>query len=111
MGADPADYSFAAESSTPYNVEFRVADVPMPGDYNQNGVVDAADYVVWRNGLGTTYTPAGFDTWRSTSAESPVLNHCQMLQCLSQQTGCCLYLQRLYSAGNGIDLVACTITP
>ena len=65
VGADPADYSFAAESNTPYNVEFRVADVPMPGDYNQNGVVDAADYIVWRNGLGTTYTPAGYDTWRA----------------------------------------------
>lgn len=25
----------------------------VPGDYNQNGVVDAADYVVWRNTLGT----------------------------------------------------------
>ena len=28
------------------------------GDYNQNGVVDAADYVVWRNTLGTTGVPA-----------------------------------------------------
>jgi hypothetical protein len=25
----------------------------VPGDYNQNGVVDAADYVVWRNNLGS----------------------------------------------------------
>lgn len=25
---------------------------PIPGDYNQNGVVDAADYVVWRDTLG-----------------------------------------------------------
>ncbi|HEX4412221.1 MAG TPA: PEP-CTERM sorting domain-containing protein [Lacipirellulaceae bacterium] len=24
------------------------------GDYNQNGVVDAADYVLWRNSVGTT---------------------------------------------------------
>jgi hypothetical protein len=24
----------------------------LPGDYNQNGVVDAADYVVWRDALG-----------------------------------------------------------
>jgi len=27
----------------------------IPGDFNNNGVVDAADYVVWRKGLGTTY--------------------------------------------------------
>jgi hypothetical protein len=26
------------------------------GDYNGNGVVDAADYVVWRNNLGTSFT-------------------------------------------------------
>ena len=27
---------------------------PTPGDYNQNGVVDAADYTLWRDNLGTT---------------------------------------------------------
>ena len=26
----------------------------LPGDYNGNGTVDAADYTVWRNSLGTT---------------------------------------------------------
>jgi hypothetical protein len=25
----------------------------LPGDYNQNGTVDSADYVVWRNNLGS----------------------------------------------------------
>jgi hypothetical protein len=34
----------------------------LPGDYNQNGVVDAADYVVWRM---TDGTPDGYDTWRA----------------------------------------------
>jgi hypothetical protein len=29
---------------------------PLTGDYNRNGVVDAADYVVWRNTLGQTAT-------------------------------------------------------
>jgi uncharacterized protein YjbI with pentapeptide repeats len=37
----------------------------LPGDYNGNGIVDAADYTVWRNGLGTTYTPADYGLWRS----------------------------------------------
>ncbi len=36
----------------------------LAGDYNHNGTVDAADYVVWRKGLGTTYTQADYDTWR-----------------------------------------------
>jgi hypothetical protein len=27
---------------------------PVPGDYNGNGIVDAADYSIWRNTLGST---------------------------------------------------------
>jgi hypothetical protein len=38
---------------------------PLPGDYNIDGSVDAADYVVWRNGLGTTYTPDDYNVWRT----------------------------------------------
>jgi hypothetical protein len=37
----------------------------LAGDYNKDGVVDAADYVVWREGLGTTYTPADYEVWRA----------------------------------------------
>jgi autotransporter-associated beta strand protein len=35
------------------------------GDYNYNGVVDTPDYVVWRKGLGTTYTQSDYDVWRA----------------------------------------------
>ena len=35
------------------------------GDYNLNGIVDAADYVVWRKGLGTTYTQDDYNVWRA----------------------------------------------
>jgi hypothetical protein len=31
-----------------------VSSLGLPGDYNHNGTVDAADYVVWRNTLGET---------------------------------------------------------
>ena len=34
------------------------------GDFNEDGTVDAADYVVWRKGLETTYTQSDYDTWR-----------------------------------------------
>ncbi|MEX2092597.1 MAG: hypothetical protein WD971_07955 [Pirellulales bacterium] len=27
---------------------------PVPGDYNHNGIVDAADFTIWRNTLGST---------------------------------------------------------
>jgi hypothetical protein len=37
----------------------------LPGDFNYDGTVDAADYVVWRKGLGTTYTQDDFNTWRA----------------------------------------------
>ena len=36
--------------------------VTLPGDYNLNGIVDAADYVVWRKNDGTQ---AGYDRWRA----------------------------------------------
>jgi hypothetical protein len=38
---------------------------PLAGDFNRDGTVDAADYVVWRKGLGTTYTPADYELWRA----------------------------------------------
>ncbi|MCC7474510.1 MAG: DUF1349 domain-containing protein [Pirellulales bacterium] len=37
--------------------------VPLAGDYNGDGTVDAADYVVWR---ATDGTPTGYANWRST---------------------------------------------
>jgi T5SS/PEP-CTERM-associated repeat protein len=37
----------------------------LPGDFNRDGAVDAADYVVWRKGLGTTFTPSDYDVWRA----------------------------------------------
>jgi len=47
---------------------------PLPGDFNGDFLVDAADYVVWRNGLGTAYTQIDYETWRAhfgqTSASS-----------------------------------------
>jgi hypothetical protein len=48
------------DSSISAPIVLRVA--PLPGDYNGNGLVDAADYVVWRN---TNGTPAEFDIWRA----------------------------------------------
>jgi hypothetical protein len=47
------------------------AAVGVPGDYNNNGVVDAADYVLWRKGgpLANDFTPgvqaSDYDFWRA----------------------------------------------
>jgi hypothetical protein len=43
-------------------VVYRSLGTALAGDYNNNGVVDAADYVVWRNEIGT---PAAYETWRA----------------------------------------------
>jgi hypothetical protein len=37
----------------------------LPGDFNSDGAVDGADYVVWRKGVGTTYTQDDYNTWRA----------------------------------------------
>ncbi len=40
------------------------------GDYNNNGVVDAADYVVWRKELGTTFTQNDYNVWRANFGQT-----------------------------------------
>lgn len=36
------------------------------GDYNGNGIVDAADYVLWRKNPATFGgNPSGYNTWRA----------------------------------------------
>jgi hypothetical protein len=42
----------------------------LSGDFNADDTIDAADYVVWRNRLGTTYTQADYDTWRANFGRS-----------------------------------------
>lgn len=41
----------------------------LAGDYNGNGKVDTADYVVWRNGGAPDSTIAGYNLWRSHFGE------------------------------------------
>ncbi|MGE3239957.1 MAG: phage tail protein [Pirellulales bacterium] len=43
--------------------------VSVPGDFSLNGVVDAADYVLWRDGLGTTYTQSDYNLWQAHFGE------------------------------------------
>jgi hypothetical protein len=47
----------------------------LPGDYNQNGVVDAADYTVWRDHYGTPVSPySGADGDGGGGGGSPPTN-------------------------------------
>jgi T5SS/PEP-CTERM-associated repeat protein len=58
-GAAAGSFSLLVGSSS---VILQAIAAGLPGDYNQNGTVDVADYVVWRNNDGTQ---AGYDTWRA----------------------------------------------
>ncbi len=42
----------------------------LPGDFNLDGAVDAADYTVWRDGLGTIYTPLDYSDWAANYGET-----------------------------------------
>ncbi|MDC0934714.1 DUF4347 domain-containing protein, partial [Pirellulales bacterium] len=77
--------AFYSESTTvatvtPTSIE------PVAGDYNENGIIDAADYTVWRDTLGQSVTPGSgadgdgsgiidqgdYAVWKSNFGKTPV---------------------------------------
>ena len=42
----------------------------LPGDYNLDGKVDAADYVVWRKGVGVEPTETNYEIWLANFGQS-----------------------------------------
>ena len=83
-------YSFwiqqASGANTSYQFDFVVNALAVPGltgDYNDDDVVDAADYVVWRDSLGGTTLPNrdpqnmgainedDYNSWRANFGRSP----------------------------------------
>ncbi len=42
----------------------------LAGDFNSDGLVDAADYTTWRDGLGTIYTTDDYEVWKAHFGES-----------------------------------------
>lgn len=46
-------------------VALQVVLADLPGDYNGDGIVDAADYTVWRDGGSPDSSQAGYDLWAS----------------------------------------------
>jgi hypothetical protein len=77
----------------------------LAGDYNNNGIVDAADYVVWRKGLGTIYTQSDYNVWRANfgqtagsssgaTASAAVPEPTTLVLLMFTTTGCCLRRRR-----------------
>jgi hypothetical protein len=74
-GAGDFPWASAGISGFTFDV---IPDVAVPGDYNNDGSVNAADYTVWRNHLGQTFqldnegdnqtpgevTPEDYDFWK-----------------------------------------------
>ena len=85
--ANTRTFSWTPAAAGVFPVTFKVSDgahtttqtinitVALPGDFNGNGVVDAADYVVWRNNGGSQ---SEYDLWRANFGQSggvpPTLN-------------------------------------
>jgi hypothetical protein len=42
----------------------------LAGDFNLDDVVDVRDYIVWRDGLGSTLTQGDYNTWRANFGKS-----------------------------------------
>jgi hypothetical protein len=58
----PTAFADPGITTTLNNGTLSIGDPLLPGDYNQNGVVDAGDYVVWRKRNGPQVE---YDAWRT----------------------------------------------
>jgi hypothetical protein len=75
LGTQPSGFTYSLINNTANtSIDLQITAAPgLPGDYNNNGSVDAADYVLWRNGgplvnevadVGTV-SPQDYTEWRS----------------------------------------------
>jgi hypothetical protein len=74
-GTYPIVVEFAGDGPLGISTDFNliISSAGIPGDYNSNGVVDAADYVLWRNGgplqneieTQGTVDAADYTAWRA----------------------------------------------
>ena len=72
FASDSFDFAIWADSGLgdiSQRISYTFADPPagLPGDFNNDNTVDAADYVVWRRDDGS---PEEYDEWRSNFGES-----------------------------------------
>ena len=84
----------------------RIAAPPLAGDYNGNGTVDAADYVVWRDNVGTTNSlsndliggvigPDHYNQWKSNFGATNLLQSSASGLAVPEPRSCILALLSL----------------
>jgi non-ribosomal peptide synthetase component F len=58
-------------TGTNSQITMTINSLSLPGDYNSDGKVDGADYVLWRKSPSTYGgNPAGYNTWRAHFGQS-----------------------------------------
>jgi hypothetical protein len=63
--------TLSVENTTDFDVLLTVTGVSLPGDYNNDGKVNAADYVLWRKNPSGFGGPGGYATWRANFGNPP----------------------------------------
>jgi len=63
LGDDITGEPLPAYGSAEVTFQFLATPI-LPGDFNADGIVDAADYPVWRDGLGTQFMASDYDVWK-----------------------------------------------
>lgn len=53
-----------------YELQLQLESAGLPGDFNQDNVVDAADYIAWRKGLHSEYTVDDYYTWATNYGQT-----------------------------------------
>jgi hypothetical protein len=64
IGFDPNGWGYYTTSEYS-NQPIYYFDRQPHGDYNHNGTVEAADYAVWRKGVGSVYQEGDYATWQA----------------------------------------------
>ncbi len=62
--AEQLNAAFAAGAPSPWSLD-HLEVVDLVGDFNHNGTIDAADYVVWRKGAGVAPSPVNYRRWEN----------------------------------------------
>ena len=73
-GTQPAGFSYMlVDNMGSTSIDLQVTSTGLPGDYNLDGKVDSADYVVWRKNPTVVGggDPVGYNTWRQNFGNPP----------------------------------------